>query len=140
MYGTGFVDYLSTSRKLSLCNFMTVGLAVQLPNSLEASSFVSSLICASLNLSLMNAAHWLIDPQECQETMFDPPLDRAKQEAIERLGMGVVDKFFLTFEGMEEFAPEQTQYQLLWNQDAASLMPGSLCMLYIWQVPPDRRY
>ena len=47
--------------------------------------------------------------------------------AIERLGIGVVDKIFLTFDAEDMPAHNQLArfYQLLWKQDAAELLPGS---------------
>lgn len=63
--------------------------------------------------------------QEQHSKWFEPPLDAAKKSAIEKLGIGIVDKFFLTFDDILDSTPEgQKQYQLLWRQNASSLMPG----------------
>jgi hypothetical protein len=53
--------------------------------------------------------------------MFEPALPQRKVQAIERLGMGVVDKIFINFHFPFQAAPIPTQwrsvssYQLLWK-------------------------
>ena len=38
-----------------------------------------------------------VNVQEGHGRLFDPPLPMPKQSAIERLGMGIVDKLFIRF-------------------------------------------
>lgn len=50
--------------------------------------------------------------------MFQPPLPDDKAEAIARLGMGIVDKIFVTFHGVpKDTYPHRSvlSYQLLWK-------------------------
>lgn len=56
--------------------------------------------------------------------MFRPGLPRRKAEAIARLGMGVVDKLFITFESTddEQLEPYKGRsYNLLWQQQPEQL-------------------
>lgn len=52
-------------------------------------------------------------------TIFSPPLPEEKIQAIQRLGMGIVDKIFVTFhfQGQNVPVPKGTvlSYQLLWK-------------------------
>ena len=67
-----------------------------------------------------------MDVQEGHRRLFDPPLPMPKQAAIERLGMGVVDKLFIRFRpkssttdgsAAQESLPGRNvlSHQLLWK-------------------------
>ena len=75
--------------------------------------------------------------QERHADLFQPSLPERKVSAIERLGIGVVDKIFLTFDAEDMPAHNQLarSYQLLWKQDAVELLPGSYHRL---QMPAAR--
>ena len=65
--------------------------------------------------------------QERHQQFFRPPLPERKVGAIQRLGMGVVDKLFLTFpQPLKQQPAVASKFQLLWRQRAANLLPGVL--------------
>ena len=64
--------------------------------------------------------------QEKHEQLFQPPLPEEKVAAIQRLGIGVVDKVFVTFIPDPDSPPPQpiNSYNLLWSANAKELLPG----------------
>lgn len=64
--------------------------------------------------------------QERHRKLFKPPLPEAKAAAIQRLGIGVVDKVFITFQP-DPAAPQPeltNSCNLFWQADAKDLLPG----------------
>ena len=79
----------------------------------------------SLPISKMHSSH-TVDVQEGHHRLFAPPLPMPKQAAIERLGMGIVDKLFIRFRpnssatdgsAAQESLPGRNvlSHQLLWK-------------------------
>lgn len=48
--------------------------------------------------------------------LFEPTLKREKQNAINRLGIGVVDKIFLEFENLDFLPKDVLYFNLVWNR------------------------
>jgi len=68
--------------------------------------------------------------QARHKELFQPPLSEDKVGAIQRLGMGVVDKLFVTFPQPPNHGKAvATKFQLLWRQRAADLLPGESYLL-----------
>ena len=69
--------------------------------------------------------------------MFKPALPLAKIAAIQKLGIGVVDKIFVTFDGLSKDASRR--YEFLWNNKSAKPPSGthsttlSSCISYLFQ-------
>ena len=65
-----------------------------------------------------------VAPQECHATLFKPPLPDAKAAAIKRLGMGVVDKLFVTFKGLQK--DTSRRYEFIWRAHQREALKGNL--------------
>ena len=64
--------------------------------------------------------------QARHEELFQPTLPPEKVGAVQRLGIGVVDKLFVTFpEAPEQQEAAADKFPLLWRQTAADLLPGA---------------
>lgn len=76
--------------------------------------------------------------------MFEPPLSQEKQKSIDRMGMGIVDKFFLTFGVEDGHSTAERQHQLLWShKDVASFLQGhdrNFAGLLLRQCRPPQSY
>lgn len=79
-------------------------------------------------------------PQEEHSSLFQPPLPHDKVEAIGKLGMGIVDKIFITFHGVPKGKhPHRSvlSYQLLWKVRLLSLLkmptPAAFELHILWQ-------
>lgn len=54
--------------------------------------------------------------------LFKPRLPEHKANAIRRVGIGVVDKIFITFEGVSQNSVRS--YQLIWKDSHADFLPS----------------
>ena len=80
---------------------LKVSVSVSLTSSFMADHALLIVVCrcirpTSLPTPKMHSRH-IVDVQKEHHRLFAPPLPVPKQAAIERLGMGIVDKLFIRF-------------------------------------------